>query len=99
MNLPSQCGGVVLLSGLACTERLPEPRMAPGIECTPIKYLWGSADKQIPPSAIRRSLEKLRQWNFTNVESCESPGLGHEYDENWTQAILEFLHTVLQIDG
>lgn len=98
MNLPSPCGGVVLLSGSACSNRLQEPQMAPGIQSTPIMYLSGSADVQVPPSCIRRSVESLKRKGFTNVASHESPGLGHEYDEGWTKLILEFLYAILLRD-
>lgn len=94
MNLPSRCGGLVLLSGLSPCERLPEPRMAPGVEQTPVFYCEGAEDTQIPPSKVRASVDRLRKRGFT-VDYHEIPGLGHTVSDEEADQVLRFLAGVL----
>lgn len=95
LNLPKPCGGLVLLSGLAHSKRLPEPRLAEGVAQTPVLYCVGSDDAQIPPHACRGSCTQLQDWGFDQVQFVELPGMGHEVNEAEADLVLDFLRASL----
>lgn len=95
LNLPKPCAGLILLSGLCpCPPRLPEPRLAPGMIQTPILYMCGSDDLQIPAKIVRSHAQSLLEKGFA-VKFLEFPGVGHELVPEEIAEILRFLITSL----
>jgi len=92
LNLPRPCGGLVLLSGVcASAPRLPEPRqLALGMNQTPILYMCGTDDVQIPAKVVRTHVKALLERGFA-VKFKEFEGVGHELIEEELEEVLHFL--------
>lgn len=99
LNLPKPCAGLILLSGLCpCEPRLPEPRQVTlRMTDTPILYMCGADDVQIPAKHVRRHALSLEQKGFL-VTFREFPGVGHELIEEEFDEIINFLVATLPAD-
>lgn len=98
MNMPHRCGGLVLLSG--CTpssDRLPEPSLSGDAHRTPVLYMVGSEDAQIPPRRVQQCVQSLRSKGF-QVEHHEIPEMGHEIIDSEVEQILKFLQNALPVE-